>query len=379
MDSEAEPNLPEHAQPVPAADREPIGYLTSTDLRTGGVLKSDPEDFVVEEIPAYLPSGTGEHLYLWIEKRDISADFLLDRISRALGISRGDIGMAGIKDRRAVTRQWISVPARCREAVANLAIEGVTVLETALHGNKLRTGHLKGNQFQIRLRGIDPSTSLSAALQIAAELRRLGIPNLYGDQRFGIDDQTLQLGLSLLRGEKSPRSIPFAKRKFLLRLALSSVQSALFNAVLSERLKAGTLSQVQAGDVLQVTASGGCFLAEDPIVEQVRCDAGETVITGPMFGPKMKSPAGDVLDAERRILTSWNLEPTAFERFGDLTSGTRRPLVVRADDLAADVEGDSLILKFRLPAGSYATSVIREFQKNTNHADSWRKLELWNP
>ena len=83
-----------------------------------------------------------------------------------------------------------------------------------------------------------------------------------------------------------------------------------------------------------------------------------------MFGPKMKSPAGDVLDAERRVLASWNLEPTAFERFADLTSGTRRPLLVRADDLAAEVEGDVVVLRFRLPSGAYATSVVREFQKD---------------
>jgi tRNA pseudouridine13 synthase len=109
--------------------RSPIGYLSPDELKTGGVLKSEVEDFIVDEIPAYLPSGSGEHLYLWIEKRDVSGDHLLDRLGRVLNIPRGDIGTAGIKDRRAVTRQWVSVPARCEAALPELSIDGVSVLQ----------------------------------------------------------------------------------------------------------------------------------------------------------------------------------------------------------------------------------------------------------
>ncbi|WP_145031533.1 tRNA pseudouridine(13) synthase TruD [Caulifigura coniformis] len=342
--------------------RSAIGYLTPGELSTGGELKTSPEDFVVEELPAYLPGGAGEHLYLWIEKRDVSADFLLDQLARALNISRGDIGTAGIKDRRAVTRQWVSVPARCAALIPELAIDGVRVLESALHGNKLRTGHLVGNRFEIRLRGINDSAT-AVVPQLVEQLRTRGIPNLYGDQRFGIENQTLSLGLSILRGERSPRSIPYAKRKFLLRLALSAVQSALFNEALAERLRAGTIDKVQTGDVMQVVASGGCFVAEDPAVEQPRRDSGETVITGPMFGPRMKSPEGDVREFESGLLARWGFEAAAFEKFPDLTSGTRRPYLVPAGDLEATVDGDGLLLKFQLPAGAYATSVVREFLK----------------
>lgn len=253
--------------------RSPIGFLTPVGLSTAGVLKSEPEDFIVEEIPAYLPSGSGEHLYLWIEKRDVGSDFLLDRLARGLGIPRGDIGTAGLKDRRAVTRQWVSVPARCEPSLTTLQIEGVTVLQSARHANKLRTGHLKGNRFEIRLRDV-PESAAATASQITEQLRTSGIPNLYGDQRFGNEDETLALGLALLRGERSPRSIPFAKRKFLLRLALSAVQSALFNETLARRLAAGTLARVAPGDVMQVTATGGLFVAKDAHVEQARCDGG---------------------------------------------------------------------------------------------------------
>jgi tRNA pseudouridine13 synthase len=356
---------PPETGPEPALKspvRSTIGYLTGTELSTGGVLKSEPEDFVVEEIPAYLPSGSGEHLYLWVEKRDVGADFLLDRLARGLDVARGDIGTAGIKDRRAVTRQWVSVPARCEAALPALAIEGVTVLEAVRHANKLRTGHLKGNRFEIRLRDVADAAA-EPAFRIADELRRQGVPNLYGDQRFGIENQTLTLGLALLRGERSPRSIPYSKRKFLLRLALSAVQSALFNEALARRLAARTLARVQPGDVMQVTDSGGLFVAEDAAIEQPRCDSRETAITGPMFGPRMKQPAADVAAWESQVLASWELNPAAFERFPDLTSGTRRPYLVQVSDLEAWVEGDSLVLRFSLPAGAYATSVVREFQK----------------
>jgi tRNA pseudouridine13 synthase len=352
---------PRGDQGAPA--RAPVGWLTPAELSTGGVLKSTPEDFVVEELPAYLPSGAGEHLYLWIEKRDVSADFLLDRIARGLNIPRGDIGTAGIKDRRALTRQWVSVPARCEPLLPALAIDGVTVLNALRHGNKLKTGHLKGNRFEIRLQGV-PESAAESASRIADLLRAHGVPNLYGDQRFGIENETLNLGLALLGGQRAPKSIPYAKRKFLLRLALSAVQSALFNDVLAERLATGTLNQVHSGDVMQVVATGGLFVAEDAVTEQRRCDIRETVITGPMFGPRMKPPGDGVAALEARILGRWGLSAAAFERFPDLTAGTRRPLLVAVDDLQADVSGDVLDLRFSLPAGAYATSVVREFQKS---------------
>ncbi len=352
----------DHGPPASAPRRRDIGYLTPLHLSTGGVLKADPEDFVVEEVPAYLPSGAGEHLYLWVEKRDVGADLFLDRLARAFGISRGDIGMAGLKDRRAITRQWISVPARCEPAVAGLDIPGVRVLSQARHANKLKTGHLRGNRFEIRLRDANESEP-GAACAIAAELLRDGVPNLYGDQRFGSDDQTLELGFALLRGDRSPRSIPYSRRKFLLRLALSSVQSALFNEVLAERLAAGTIHAVLPGDVMQVAASGGCFLAEDIQTEQARCNAGEIVVTGPMFGPRMKSPQGPAAELEAAVLSRWGLDNAAFEKFAELTSGTRRPLLAPAEGLAAAMHESELRLEFGLPAGSYATSVVREFQK----------------
>jgi tRNA pseudouridine13 synthase len=346
------------------ADFDDLPYLTADLPGTGGAIKEQPEDFVVEEIPAYEPCGTGEHLFLWVEKRDVSGDELVRHIARRLAVSPRDLGVAGVKDRRATTRQWISVPARCEVALDRVADERIRVLRAARHGNKLRTGHLRGNRFEIRVRNVADDAATRAEL-IADVIRRLGFPNYFGAQRFGHEQQTLELGLDLIRGRVSPRSIPPAKRRFLLRMALSAVQSALFNAVLGARLRSGRLHTVLPGDVMQVTASGGPFVAEDPAIEQPRFDARETVISGPMFGPKMRAPQGEAAELERAVLVDWQLEAADFARFPELTSGTRRPLLAWPTNLVVQAGDGDLRLDFELPSGSYATCLLREFMKST--------------
>ncbi|MBX3444045.1 MAG: tRNA pseudouridine(13) synthase TruD [Planctomyces sp.] len=345
-----------------SASRTPLPFVTPLELRTGGAFKSAPEDFEVEELPAYEPSGEGEHLYLWIEKRDVSAEQLLGHVARQVGCTRGDIGAAGMKDRRAVTRQWLSVPARCEPNVGLVATEAIRVLEARRHRNKLRTGHLRGNRFRIRLRGAEPQADRAAA-EIAALLERSGVPNIYGEQRFGHDDETLTFGLGLLRGTSTPRDIPPARRRFLLRLALSAVQSALFNETLASRIRDGLLQTVLAGDVMQVSATGGLFVVDDVAREQPRFDDRETVITGPMFGPEMKPPGGDAADREAVVLAAWGLTPGSFETFRNLTPGARRPLLFRPGGLEVRTDTGDVLLQFELPSGAYATSVVREFRK----------------
>ncbi len=215
-------------------------FLTAALPGLGGVVKELPEDFVVEELPVYRPSGSGEHLFLWVEKTDVSGPDLVRHIGRALGISPRDIGMAGVKDRRAVTRQFVSVPARAEERIGRIETDRIRVLSSARHGNKLRTGHLAGNRFSILVRGVDADAA-ERARPIAETVNQHGFPNYYGEQRFGRDNETLELGLALLGGQKRPHEIPAPRRTFLLRMALSAVQSALFNDVLAERLRDGAL------------------------------------------------------------------------------------------------------------------------------------------
>jgi len=326
----------------------------------GGCFKAEPEDFFVEEIPSYEPSGAGEHLFLWIQKRDISAETLVETIASTLGISRDVIGTAGLKDRRAVTRQWVCVPVAAAEQVPLLNGAAIQVLRSELHHNKLKTGHLRGNRFNLLIRNVAPD-ALTRAEEIRREVEATGIPNEFGEQRFGFDGRTLELGMSLLKGTVPANSIPFRRRKFLLRLALSAAQSALFNDVLQRRQAQGTLQTVLPGDVMQVRASGGLFVAEDVDVEQERYDRRETVITGPLFGPKMKSPLHAVFELEQAALEAAGLSRDLFRSHKKLTPGGRRPLLMFPDELHCEHDPDGVRLLFALPSGSYATVVLQTF------------------
>src|SRR5882724_4524297 len=175
--------------------------LTSHLAGLGGRIKSMPEDFEVEEIPAYLPSGSGEFLYLWIEKRDLGAEYFSRQIAKRLDIPVGEVGTAGLKDRRAVTRQWVSVPGNVEERLAGVDGDGIRVLQVSRHGNKLRPGHLHGNRFRVLLRDVPPTDENQSLLaELVERLVTQGLPNYYGEQRFGRDGDTLQLGGSLLAG-----------------------------------------------------------------------------------------------------------------------------------------------------------------------------------
>jgi tRNA pseudouridine13 synthase len=340
----------------------PLPYLTAELPGIGGRLKQRPEDFVVEEIPAYEPCGDGEHLFLWVEKADVAAEELTRHIGRTLGISPRDIGTAGLKDRRAETRQFVSVPSRCEPDVARIDTDRIRVLRSARHRNKLRTGHLRGNCFSILVREIDAEAA-SKCPPIVEAVARLGFPNYYGDQRFGRDGETLRLGLDLLSGRSKPSSIPPARRRFLMRMSLSAAQSAIFNAVLAERIGDRLFSTVLCGDVMQVVASGGQFVAADVQTEQERFNRRETAITGPIFGPRMTAPHNTPAEREARVLAQWKVTLDDFSRYPNLTSGTRRPLVIWPDDLRVESETDGMRFEFRLPSGVYATTLLREFLK----------------
>jgi tRNA pseudouridine13 synthase len=352
MPLDRETTLTELTQPLPC--------ITADQPGLGGRIKTVPEDFEVEEIPAYEPCGTGEFLFLWVEKRDLGAEYFARQVARRLGIPPEEIGTAGLKDRRAVARQWISVPATVESRLAALDGDGIRLLRVSRHGNKLKPGHLHGNRFSIRIRELD-EPSLAKLEMLLETLRQRGLPNFYGEQRFGQESETLQLGLQLLGGEESePRKRP---GKFLRKLALSAVQSALFNRCLASRMQDGLLHRVLPGDVMAKWPAGGMFVAEDVATEQARFDCREIVHTGPMFGKKMFAAAGQAAEREQAVLEKVGLSAAAFHGFGKLLQGTRRHNLVWLEDLVGQIEGADARITFTLPAGSYATVLLHEVTK----------------
>lgn len=345
--------------------------LLTADLPgVGGRIKTTSEDFEVEEIPAYPPSGSGDFLYLWIEKRDMSAEFFVRQIARRLDISTGDVGSAGLKDRHAVTRQMVSVPAAVEDRLGRLEGDGIRVLQVHRHGNKLRAGHLHGNRFRILIRDLTPGALDGPRLpELVARLKEQGLPNYYGPQRFGHNGETFLLGLHLLGGTfaSEASTIAFVPPKrvspFLKKLALSAVQSALFNHCLARRLTDGALHRVLPGDVMAKLPFGGLFVAQDIAAEQARFDRREIVPAGPIFGRKTFPASDEAANREAASLAAFGLAPAAFHRFGKLMQGTRRRTLLFVQDLTAGAEADGLRLTFSLPAGSYATVLLREIMK----------------
>lgn len=317
----------------------------------GGRLRAEPADFFVDEVPQYACSGEGQHLYLHIEKTERTTDEVEDWL-RARGFA--EVGVAGKKDKRAVTRQWFSVERRLwNDGHAAALPAGVRLLAAAAHGNKLKTGHLRGNKFRIRIR--DPRRDEAAVARIAARIAELGLPNAFGEQRFGRAGDNAAQGLRVLEGR-----LRTSKKK--AQFLLSALQSELFNRVLARRIEDGSWRRVLEGDVLKKTATGGLFVSSDPAVDQPRLDAREVVPTGPLFGPAMPPPAGAALALESGVLAASGIAPETFANTRAPTTGTRRALIVYPESLEASWEPDgSLVLAFFLPKGSYATTLLREF------------------
>lgn len=331
-----------------------------------GVVRASADDFEVEELPAYLPGGDGSHVYAWIEKRELTTPQAVERLAAAVGVAPADVGYAGMKDRVAVTRQWLSFPPPATpEAVRAAAVDGVRVLAVDRHGNKLRAGHLHGNRFVLRVREVGDARAAAAAAE--AVLRALaaapGAPNWFGEQRFGARGDNAALGRALVLGDRLPGPPPRGRQR---RLLVSAFQSELFNDYLRRRIADELYRRALPGDLFKKTATGGLFTSDDPAAEQPRLDAGEIVPTGPMFGHKMRQPTPGSVAAvrEQAILDDAGLTLNDFARVRKLAEGTRRPIAVPVDDIAVTpLPPDAVELRFALPAGAYATAIMREVCK----------------
>jgi tRNA pseudouridine13 synthase len=317
-----------------------------------GRIRARDDDFIVTEDLGFEPAGTGEHLFLKLRETGCNTDWVAGQLARWSGRPRRDVGYAGLKDRHAITEQWFSVrfPGGRHPDPAQLSIPGVELLEYALHNRKLRRGALRGNRFRLRITALEADADLLEA-RLRAIARR-GVPNAFGAQRFGREQGNLQLALDWFAGGPVPRR---PERGF----ALSAARSLIFNAVLSERIAAGTWERAQPGEPVGLDGSGSWFIAVAGDVSLAeRLDALDVHATGPLWGRGDPPGYGPGKALEQSVAAGFPVFAAGLAAAG--LEQERRALRVRVRDLAWQLDDAALELAFGLPAGAYATAVLRE-------------------
>ncbi len=310
-----------------------------------------PEDFRVEEVPLYTPTGVGVHTFVRVEKRLRTTEDVARALARAAGVVAGDVGYAGRKDRVAVATQWFSVPGLEPDRALGLSLPGARVLEAVRHGHKLRTGQLRGNRFRIALRDVDRHAVAQAEARLE-RAGRVGLPNRFGDQRFGRDGQNVARAQALMAGRGGGGD----RRR--ARFLVSALQAAVFNDVLAAR--SPDWDRVESGDVAVVHASGGLFRVDDLAAETPRAASFEISPTGPIFGTRVIEPDGDVAQRERAALARYGIDLDRVRIPGVRLRGARRSLRVRPTAVSMRGFEAGIELRFTLPPGCYATVVLEE-------------------
>jgi tRNA pseudouridine13 synthase len=323
-----------------------------------GTLRSSPEDFIVDEILGFEAAGEGPHALLHVRKRGANTEWVARELARAAACKPFEVGFAGLKDRNAVTTQYFTVPRGRREAAEFLAVAGAgyEVIGAAAHQRKLPRGALAGNRFAITVRGVGcDAAALEARIDAIAGG---GVPNYFGEQRFGRDAgnlaDVLRSAARVATGE-STRSRGRGDAGFML----SAARSLVFNAILAERVEQGTWNRLLPGDVANLDGRGSVFAV--PIVDaglEARCAALDLHPSGPLPGSGATLVAGAVHALEESVAGRYPeaLAVIAAERM----NAERRALRIRVRGLEHEHAGDVLRLRFELGAGSFATTVLRE-------------------
>ena len=315
-----------------------------------GHIRQSASDFEVSEVLDYALSGDGEHDYLWLEKQDANTAWVAAKLAGHAGIRESEVGFAGLKDRNAVTRQWFSVrrPSSAGTNWDTFDLPGVRILKRARHGRKLRRGAHSGNRFRIALRAVDaPEATISERLEL---VRESGVPNYFGEQRFGRDGNNLGLARDFFAGGKLRR----AKRS----IALSAARSFLFNHILQQRVLDGSWNRLLSGEYACLDGSNSIFVVEQVDRElQKRCEEMDIHPGGALWGRGNSACSGDIR----------SLEQSAVAPFGEFRKGlemhmdqARRALRLAVRDLQWEIDAQTLWLEFRLTSGGYATAVLRE-------------------
>lgn len=393
--------------------------LTDPEETIHGTIKEHPEDFRVVEIPLYETEGEGPHLYFEMTKRETTTDAAVRVLADHFDRSPGEFGVAGKKDKQAVTTQRISLEHVEPEAVESFEHGRIDLEVIDRHRNKIQPGHLEGNEFTVKVRTPNPEdaeSTVDAGLETLAER---GVPNYFGAQRFGRRGDTDDLGEAMVRGEleefleryfgrprdvdpsacrrarelfeaeryeealdawpdgesnkrrglaayvdrRSPGPVLSAIAKSRRQLFLSAYQSRLFNELLAERMP--EIDRVVEGDVAKKTDTGGMFEVEDAEEEQPRATRFEISPTGVLPGRDPWYASGEPGERERALLEENDLREEDFEKVGYLRSdGTRRPFRFSPGTPSVepdrDEHGPFLEVKFTIPAGCYATVLLRE-------------------
>ena len=372
-----EPSNIQEKIPTPwDSTRIALPYLVPGVSGCGGRLRDIEEDFRVEEVPFYEPSGQGEHLYLWIEKHGQSTTGAIHHLLKHLALPPTAAGFAGRKDTRAITRQWLSFHTPQTPTPGELEGNGIKVLRVERHGNKLRKGHLAGNRFSIVLRGLHLGCEPAPILE---HIRTHGFPNYFGDQRMGLNGENPVRGRRLLdHPSRGPRG--GEKSRFLI----NSYQSALFNDLVAQRLgQVGNLTRILAGDLVTLHRNLAMFevVPMEMASIQQRADLGELSPSALLPGTEAPFAGGKQGEWEHWLMAREGLTTESFRRGVRKHSpkGERRPMRALPSEMSwtmgpEDGE-DCLSLDFMLPKGTYATSMLREVMRN----DHWSGFRLAPP
>jgi tRNA pseudouridine13 synthase len=317
-----------------------------------GKIRSIPEDFIVKENLAFEPSGAGEHAFLQIEKTGENTDYVARQLARFANVRQRDVSFAGLKDRHAVTTQWFSVwlPGKADPDWTQFEMNSMKVLQSMRHARKLKRGVLSGNSFKLIIR--DWQGDQDKTIRQLEAIKANGIANYYGAQRFGNEGQNVNKALAMFQGAKAGRE----QRS----LYLSAARSYLFNQILAYRVTRKMWNQPVAGDTYMFDLSHSCFKSQLPDAEIIRrLDAKEIHPTGALWGRGEAGVTADTLSIEQGIIDAY--PELAQGLIASEVDKDRRALRVNVQDLDWQfVDDATLALAFTLPAGSYATSVLRE-------------------
>lgn len=352
-----------------------LAYLYGKPESTG-LLRSEMSDFKVFEKLPYAPIGEGEHLFVHIRKTGANTVFVARELAKYFKVKENLVTYAGLKDRFAVTEQWfgVHVPGKTVYDLSDLIIEGVEVITYQRHNKKLRTGALTGNNFELTLRNV---TQLSALQARWEQIVESGVPNYFGEQRFGINGGNIDSALALFSGTK-------VKDKKKRGMYLSAARSYIFNHVINERIQLNVFNKVSIGDVMMLAGTQSVFHLDevDQTIEQRLIDK-DIDITAPMWGAGELMSSADPKALESKVAQDNDELAQGLPRFGLKQERRKIRLTISEASLSllnsdidqplASEKGVDIIIKFFLPAGCYATTVLREL---IEYKDCTQRVEL---